>query len=88
MTKPVAITSECSSVGSRRRIKVPSPRWIGFSEDDGWLIAAGADIRRQCRSFLQRAEESPRRPFHLCASDVGHVPPLRRQRATAFGFRH
>ncbi len=88
MTEPEAMNNKSYSVWSSPRIRAHRPRWIGFSEDDESVIAEGADIRRQRRGFLQRVEESPRRPFHRCVSHVGEIPALRRQRSTALGFRH
>ena len=85
MTKPKAMTNQCYRVGSRQRIKGISPRWIGFSEDDGCVIAEGADIRRQRRSFSQRVGDNT---FHLCVSYVGQIPAFRRQRAAPFGIRN
>jgi hypothetical protein len=85
MTELEATSNEHASAGSRQRIRAPSARWIGFSEDDASMIAEGADIRRHCRSFLQRAEDNA---FHLCASCVGYITALWTQRPTAFGIRH
>ena len=70
MTKPEATDQlHVIASGLATRIRAPSPRWIGFSEDDGSVDSPKAlDIRRQRRGFLQRVEDNA---FHLCASYVG-----------------
>jgi len=62
MTRPEAMTNQLLQGGSRQRIKATSPRWIGWkarpllrirygSEDDGCVIAEGADIRGSAAVF-------------------------------------
>src|SRR5438874_41784 len=67
---PSAFLKSYNLTSARAKSADDGRRWIGFSEDDGCVFAAGADIRRQSRSVCQRVEDNA---FHLCDWGTGYV---------------